>query len=252
MLINQQRVEILQIVIHLRTNSTEQPIKVTVHYVGQDGKVVGTVVDTIQPGSTLDVSKNVPKGYEVSSAFKPQTGVQANNGQATLNVPVVPVGQNNKSDSKNNTQKSQTNNSSKNQAQTSNNDSKKSQQNNDVKNGHSLKNVQGQKNNNQIPANANANNANAEKVINSNTPTFNVAANSKQAVSMMQSSDANAFQNNVSANASVQSNTVTSSSHASSSNALPETGMESNGIEFAAAALAIAGGLVLKKQNKKD
>ena len=78
------------------SSSTEQPIKVTVHYVGQNSKIVGTVVDTIQPGSTLDVSKNVPKGYEVSSAFKPQTGIQANNDQATLNVPVVPVGQNSK------------------------------------------------------------------------------------------------------------------------------------------------------------
>ena len=74
------------------TVSTEQPIKVTVHYIAPNGKIIRTVIDSIQPNSTLDVSKNVPKGYEVSSAFKPQTGVQANNGQATLNVPVVPVG----------------------------------------------------------------------------------------------------------------------------------------------------------------
>lgn len=243
-----------------KTSSTEQPIKVTIHYVGQDGKAVGTVIDTIQPGSTLNVSKNVPKGYEVSSAFKPQTGVQAHNDQATLNVLVVPVGQKNKVDSKINTQKNQTNNSSKNQAQASNDDSKKSEQSNNAKNGELLKNAQEQKNNNQIPANADANNAskatansgNTGKAISSSAPTFNVAANSKRAVSMIQSSNASASQNSVSATSPVQSNAAMSSSRASSANTLPETGMENNGIEFAAAALAIAGSLALKKRNKKD
>ena len=241
------------------SSSAEQPIKVTVHYVGQDGKIVGTVVDTIQPGSTLDVSKNVPKSYEVSSAFKPQTGVQADNDQATLNVPVVPVGQNGKASqandksSANNEPNSQT--GKKNAGQASN-----AQKGNSKQKATDGIQAQGKGNQQSLHVNGGRNagegaedqNANA----NSNAvPTFNVAGNASQAASIAQATGNGQGGVQASASASVvQSNQASSASPSnsgSSANALPETGMANEGITFAAAMLALAGITMIKREHEK-
>ena len=239
------------------SSSTEQPIKVTVHYVDQDGKIVGTVIDTVQPGSTLDVSKNVPQGYEVSSAFKPQTGIQADNDQATLNVPVVPVGQNGKASQAND--KSSANNTPNNGKKNADqaNNAQKSNDKQKATNG-----IQAQEKGNMQSLNVNSDrnasegaedrNANA----NSNAvPTFNVAGNASQAASIAQATGNGQGGVQASASASVvQSNQASSASPSnsgSSANALPETGMSNEGVAFAAAMLALAGLTMIKHEHEE-
>ena len=239
------------------SSSAEQPIKVTVHYVGQDGKIVGTVVDTIQPGSTLDVSKNVPKGYEVSSAFKPQTGVQADNDQATLNVPVVPVGQNGKASQANDKSSANNtpNNGKKNAAQASN--TQKSNDKQKTTNG-----IQAQEKGNTQSLNVNSDRNASEGVARQNVsansnpvPTFNVAGNASQAASIAQATGNGQGGVQASASASVvQSNQASSASPSnsgSSANALPETGMANEGVAFAAAMLALAGFIMIKREHEE-
>ena len=239
------------------SSSAEQPIKVTVHYIGQDGKIVGTVVDTIQPGSTLDVSKNVPKGYEVSSAFKPQTGVQADNDQATLNVPVVPVGQNGKASQANDKSSANNtpNNGKKNAAQASN--TQKSNDKQKTTNG-----IQAQEKGNTQSLNVNSDRNASEGVARQNVsansnpvPTFNVAGNASQAVSIAQATGNGQGGVQASASASVvQSNQASSASPSnsgSSANALPETGMSNEGVAFAAAMLALAGFTMIKHEHEE-
>ena len=239
------------------SSSAEQPIKVTVHYIGQDGKIVGTVVDTIQPGSTLDVSKNVPKGYEVSSAFKPQTGVQADNDQATLNVPVVPVGQNGKASQANDKSSvnNTPNNGKKNAAQANN-----TQKSNDKQK--ATDGIQAQEKGNTQSLNVNSDRNASEGVARQNVsansnpvPTFNVAGNASQAASIAQATGNGQSGVQGSALASVvQSNQASSASPSnsgSSANALPETGMANEGIAFAAAMLALAGLTMIKHEHEE-
>ena len=239
------------------SSSAEQSIKVTVHYVGQDGKVVGTVIDTIQPGSTLDVSKNVPQGYEVSSAFKPQTGVQADNDQATLNVPVVPVGQKGKANQANGKSSANNvpNNGKKNAAQASN-----AQKSNDKQKATNGIQVQGKGNTQSLNVNSdrNASEGVARQNVSANNnpvPTFNVAGNASQAASIAQVTGNGQGGVQASASASVvQSNQASSASPSnsgSSANALPETGMANEGIAFAAAMLALAGLTMIKHEHEE-
>lgn len=228
------------------TVSTEQPIKVTVHYVAPNGKVIGTVIDTIQPNSTLDVSKKVPKGYEVSSAFKPQTGVQANNDQATLNVPVVPVGQ------------GLSTSSDKQSASVSTNKpvGKSNIQNDSGHKGNSsmaesIKKVSGQ---GQAKSVANKQNgqmsgSQSGQVKANGVSTFNVVGNAQQAIGVSRNAEMSAERGSrMQSVGSVQRSS--SSSKALSSNALPETGMANEGIEFAAAMLALAGTVMMKKEKQ--
>ena len=239
------------------SSSAEQPIKVTVHYVGQDGKIVGTVVDTIQPGSTLDVSKNVPKGYEVSSAFKPQTGVQADNDQATLNVPVVPIGQNGKASQANDKSSANNtpNNGKKNAAQASN--TQKSNDKQKTTNG-----IQAQEKGNTQSLNVNSNRNASEGVARQNVsansnpvPTFNVAGNASQAASIAQATGNGQGGVQVSTSTGVvqgsQASSASTSSSSSNANALPETGMANEGIAFAAAMLALAGLTMIKHEHEE-
>ena len=240
------------------SSSTEQPIKVTVHYVGQDGKVVGTVIDTIQPGSTLDVSKNVPKGYEVSSAFKPQTGVQADNDQATLNVPVVPIGQNGKAsqaNGKNSATNANGQTDKKSAGQSSN--GQKSDDKQKTANG-----IQAQGKGNQqslhVNGSRNAGESAEGRNVNANgnaVPTFNVAGNARQAASIAQATGNGQGGVQASASASVvqgsQASSASTSNSGSSANALPETGMANEGIAFAAAMLALAGFTMIKHEHEE-
>ena len=237
--------------------STEQPIKVTVHYIGQDGKVVGTVIDTVQPGSTLDVSKNVPKGYEVSSAFKPQTDVQADNDQATLNVPVVPVGQKGKANQANG--KSSANNvpsnGKKNAGQANN-----AQKSNDKQKATNGIQAQGKGNQQSLHVNDGRNVGEGAEDRNTNAnsnavPTFNVAGNASQAASIAQATGNEQGGVQASASASVvqssQASSASTSNSGSSANALPETGMANEGIAFAAAMLALAGLTMIKREHEE-
>ena len=237
--------------------STEQPIKVTVHYIGQDGKVVGTVIDTVQPGSTLDVSKNVPKGYEVSSAFKPQTDVQADNDQATLNVPVVPVGQKGKANQANG--KSSANNvpsnGKKNAGQANN-----AQKSNDKQKATNGIQAQGKGNQQSLHVNDGRNVGEGAEDRNTNAnsnavPTFNVAGNASQAASIAQATGNEQGGVQASASASVvqssQASSASTSNSGSSANALPETGMANEGIAFAAAMLALAGLTMIKHEHEE-
>lgn len=74
--------------------STSNPdsgnISVTINYT-YNGKTVGTGTETIASGSTIDVSKELPKGYQVSSEYKPSNDIPVQDGKATIEVPVTPA-----------------------------------------------------------------------------------------------------------------------------------------------------------------
>lgn len=224
------------------TVSAEQPIKVTVHYTSPNGKVVGTVIDTIQPDSTLNISKNVPKGYEVSNVFKPQAGVQANNDQATLNVPVVPVGQG-----------LLTNSGKQNASASTNKPISKSNIRSDfdhkVNNSKvgAAKNVFDQE---QAKSVTNKQNGQMDKSQNdqvkaSGVPTFNVIGNAQRAIKFSQNTE-RVTENEMQNVSSVQNSSK--SSQVLNSNTLPETGMVNDGVVFAAAMLALAGTVLMSKE----
>lgn len=72
------------------SNSDSGNINVTINYT-YNGKTVGTGTETIASGSTIDVSKELPKGYQVSSEYKPSNDIPVQDGKATIEVPVTPT-----------------------------------------------------------------------------------------------------------------------------------------------------------------
>lgn len=78
-------------IVPISTSSSDSGnINVTINYT-YNGKTVGTGTETIANGSTIDVSKELPKGYEVSSAYTPSSNIPVQDGKATIEVPVTPA-----------------------------------------------------------------------------------------------------------------------------------------------------------------
>ena len=91
--------------------SNSNTIKTTINY-QYNGKTVGTATINNPKGQPVDVSKNVPAGYQVAPSFKPGN-TKVVNGVATLDVPVVPAnGSNTNGSSSSNSSSSSSSNSS--------------------------------------------------------------------------------------------------------------------------------------------
>ena len=100
--------------------SNSNTIKTTINY-QYNGKTVGTATINNPKGQPVDVSKNVPAGYQVAPSFKPGN-TKVVNGVATLDVPVVPanVSNTNGSSSSNSSSSSSSNSSSANSSSSTN------------------------------------------------------------------------------------------------------------------------------------
>lgn len=62
-----------------------------------DGKVVKTVCENCKTGSPIDIVKNLPDGYQISSSYHGESNIPINNGKASLTVPVEKVADNSSS-----------------------------------------------------------------------------------------------------------------------------------------------------------
>lgn len=56
-----------------------------------NGKTVGTASATYPNGATIDISKNVPSGYQISSDYKGASNLPIKDGKVNLTIPVEPI-----------------------------------------------------------------------------------------------------------------------------------------------------------------